>query len=120
MTQHTPTPWHLLKPNDHSGDCGITALGLPNVLAECFADIRHAGEHSAQEAQANAAHIVKCVNAYEDLVAALKMARKRLTDDGRYMPTQTSPEKAYALMEVAYYDMAIEAIDAALAKAEGK
>lgn len=64
----TPGPWTIRRSNDGSGDVGITADGLPNVLAECFGDLRHSGERASDEAYANA----RLIAAAPDMLAALQ------------------------------------------------
>jgi hypothetical protein len=71
-TPWTPGPWSIRRSRDRSGDIGITHPGGRNVLAECFADIRHAAERST-EAVANAHLIAKAPELYECVVAALNM-----------------------------------------------
>lgn len=60
MSAHTPTPWAI-----DGGDIAIG--GVVCILADyCGPD--YAG---TQERIANAAHIVRCVNLHDELVAAL-------------------------------------------------
>lgn len=93
---HTPTPWVVIPAfSPTCGDVGITAKGLPNVLAECFEDIRHGSEKARDEAQSNAAFIVKAVNAYDDLVAALKYC---LVEHGGYTIRGECERKAKAAL----------------------
>ena len=71
MTQHTPTPWETEDDTTRiwrRGDCEneiVFVRGYDNA----HPDVQQ--EKSLDENLANAAHIVKCVNAYDDLVAAL-------------------------------------------------
>lgn len=67
-TKITEGPWTIRRSNDGSGDVGITAPGLRNVLAECFGALRHSGERAADEAMANATLIA----AAPDMLSALK------------------------------------------------
>lgn len=66
-TKHTPTPWHTAEEWSNQYDAAVIAGG-PNsfVLAGAF----YMG--GTDQAKANAAHIVRCVNAHEALVAACK------------------------------------------------
>jgi hypothetical protein len=80
--QHTPTPWQV-----------ITVRGATQVSGngKIIASI-------VQPAEANAAHIVRCVNAHDELVAALQLAQKvldalALDDDC----TEGQPEAAHAV-----------------------
>jgi hypothetical protein len=59
---HTPTPWSHMAID--SGDVVITAAG--SFLATCH-------EPAYGEMQGNAAHIVRCVNAHDSLVFALRV-----------------------------------------------
>ena len=60
MSKHTPTPWHF------STGIGGAVIYNDVTLAKIPMDA-HAWE-------ANAAHIVKCVNSYDELVAALRLS----------------------------------------------
>jgi hypothetical protein len=61
-TSHTPTPWevcgHYIRPK--LPESGIQIAEFPLFL---------------ENHKANAAHIVRCVNAHDDLVAALQRAQ---------------------------------------------
>ena len=60
MTKHTETPWKLGHNHNDIFDVDNHVIGttyIREVLGEC---------------QANAAHIVRCVNAHDALVAALQ------------------------------------------------
>lgn len=80
FSKATQRPWSLRVSRDASGDVGITAADLPNVLAETFADLRFAGERSKVEAAANAALIIHAVNTYEERERLLEEAVERLRD----------------------------------------
>lgn len=56
---HTPTPWYASK-TEGKGRAYIAATGIGNVV--------DAGSVS----HGDAAHIVRCVNAHDELVAALR------------------------------------------------
>ena len=68
---HTPTPWKTmpLNPFIFSGD-------EPEELAVCRTDIKLPPERN----DANAAYIVRAVNAHEELIATLKEVSKHATD----------------------------------------
>ncbi len=66
-TKFTPGPWRYTKAAP-SGDRGIHAEGT-GIFAEAYADIRHAGENNAAEAEANA----RLIAAAPDLYAALDL-----------------------------------------------
>jgi len=61
--EHTPTPWYNIA-NDiyHESEYGSDPIA--SVCGEC----------SFNQDQANAAHIVKCVNMHDELVEALEDA----------------------------------------------
>lgn len=67
---HTPTPWRI-------GNAGKAIFGPPtgNPSPETVADLSH-----TISARANAAHIVKCVNLFPELVSFVKNLRA-LSDD---------------------------------------
>lgn len=67
MSQHTPGPWSTKEANDGGGDVGICAPDVSNVVAECFADMRYAGECNRAESRANA----NLIAAAPDLLEAL-------------------------------------------------
>lgn len=69
QAEHTPTPWEL-KGLD------IVPQGSELYIATALGE----GEDTPnyQEAKANAAHIVKCVNAHEPLLKCLKAIRYAL------------------------------------------
>lgn len=96
VANHTPGPWNIRPSKDGSGDVGITADGLPNVLAECFAAIRHRDERAMNEALANA----RLISAAPDLLMAAKLlANLEHDDNGRSFPTAS--ECAFARAAVA-------------------
>lgn len=68
-TSFTPGPWMTRRSGDGSGDIGITAPGLANVLAECFAAMRSHDERAMAEVGANAALIA----AAPDFAAGVEM-----------------------------------------------
>ena len=64
---HTPTPWRVDGADIVSpSECAVVAT------------VQWCGEGRDGESDANAAHIVRCVNAYDDLVAALTAAQEFL------------------------------------------
>lgn len=64
MSTHTSTPWFTV-PGQRDEAIAITATaGVP--VADCW------WQSSTQDANANSAHIVRCVNAHDELVAALR------------------------------------------------
>jgi hypothetical protein len=73
--KHTPTPWHVGSkvPNYIYARDGL------DIIAQCDS----ANESTRAEENANAAHIVRCVNAHDALIAALEgaiIAMERMND----------------------------------------
>ena len=74
MSAHTPAPWTI---SDHSNTDIADAKGDP--VGETFSRYWDGHtDHFDAERRANAAHIVRCVNAHDELVAALQAADDRL------------------------------------------
>lgn len=66
MSAHTPTPWRVDGADIVSpSECAVVAT------------VQWCGEGRDGESEANAAHIVRCVNAHDELVAACQLAFKR-------------------------------------------
>lgn len=92
--QHTPGPWVAEERFDSDGE---TSLGLAIYAGrQEVARLPGIGQQDFADAQ----RIVQCVNAHDDLVAALKRARRAVVI---YAPGSTN----------------IKMIDAAIAKATG-
>lgn len=69
--QHTPTPWHVAQIDSRVIVCTVADDGEP--LATVCTIGAAFGEFAQQRKTANAAHIVKCVNEHDELVAALRL-----------------------------------------------
>jgi len=67
--EHTPTPWEV---QDEIGIVDYENGGLISVVDNFKCGTSIPGD----EREANAAHIVKCVNAHDGLVEVLRMCRK--------------------------------------------
>ncbi len=67
-TQHTPTPWALRFDDDGVSICSLTADGKPDyyIAKEC-------GGYALQTNDLQ--HAIRCVNAHDELVEALREAR---------------------------------------------
>jgi hypothetical protein len=92
MQRHTPTPWEV-RTNyraAHRGDIWSACKGFPSRPVASTV-----GQENADERAANAAFIVKAVNAHEQLVKALQQIA--LFDD-------TSGEVARAALKAADAD----------------
>jgi hypothetical protein len=67
---HTPTPWVALPTAFNEG---FTISAQPSPVLRGFTkQIAFVGDKADEETKANAAFIVKAVNAHDELVAALK------------------------------------------------
>ena len=107
-SKHTPTPWAFCKaktPIEGEFAFGIYATidGMPKIIAEAFGRV---GKDIRPDAAANAAFIVRAVNAHEDLLEAAQLY------DQTYASTQTNPTAAQEAR-------VINAMRAAIAKATG-
>lgn len=70
--KHTPAPWHY-------GHVGTDALWIgPGYNQTPVAHVDHDMEYARDNSRANAAFIVRAVNAHDDLVEALRAARQYL------------------------------------------
>jgi len=63
-TKHTPTPWKLEKSRFH--------FHIDDANGTRIADIRFCQRPDGSTTEIEAAHIVRCVNSHEALLAALK------------------------------------------------
>lgn len=100
---HTPTPWQLGVENEY-----VEGINIWHGPVEFIANVRGTkGMGNPQEvAKANAAFIVKAVNAHEDLVGLVKELKEVVAD-------------AYAPLGETLKALVYSA-DKALARAEGK
>jgi hypothetical protein len=78
MAEHTKTPWkiagavHIYSPGEGGGNvCSMSDPRVSTVVG--YTDVA-LDSKDADEAYANAAFIVRCVNAHDDLVKALEAA----------------------------------------------
>jgi hypothetical protein len=92
---HSKTPWYISS--------GLWIVSKPNYE---IASIYNLPQMAEGEAEANATFIVRAVNAYDDLLAALKAALRALE----------SPEAQRSIA----FKSEREQLKAAIAKAEGK
>ena len=65
---HTPTPWHILREAD--GAIAIGNRSLPHVAVVRYS---HNPALSKETGEANASHIVKCVNLHDELVEVFEL-----------------------------------------------
>lgn len=104
MSQHTPGPWRLKTTGNYGNTIeartGDTAEGTPRFSVVCsYQTALPRGNHTVDVEEANAQANGHLIAAAPDLLAALKVAQLWLDVDGRF-------------------DM--QAINAAIAKAEGR
>lgn len=116
--KHTPVPWGIeqtegrnwigpMRPNDGKVDRIVFwndrgGEVKPNVAAQRDAD---------------AAHVVRCVNCHDDLLAACRPVLAEANERADYMHDTWNPE---AHVELTLTIAELRAIRAAVAKAEGK
>jgi hypothetical protein len=89
--KHTPGPWTTVGSNDGTCDIGIRAPNVVNVVAECFADMRHAGEFNLAEVAANA----RLIAAAPDMLAALIDLDARLRECGALHTAEDAYDSFY-------------------------
>ncbi len=100
--QHTSTPWNVGGYQTHSASVeplGVVGIGNGRMA---IARSMETGLISREEAEANAAFIVKAVNAFEDMKRALWACQIFLIDDEIYAQTKelrNTVEKALAKAE---------------------
>jgi hypothetical protein len=70
IAAHTPGPWTITHARDGTGDVGIKAPGVLNIIAECYAAMRRHDERSP-ETVANA----RLMAAAPTMLAALQKYR---------------------------------------------
>lgn len=112
--KHTPGPWELRT--DRS-EYRIYARGqnVSGVVARINTDWPFPEQQAEQ--RANASHIVKCVNAHDELVEALERSEYRLESIIEFLERHCAGENATAKRNIA---LSIQAeLSAALAKARG-
>jgi hypothetical protein len=107
--KHTPTPWRASKARKSSNFCAYVAFVQTVDPASVLAKVSGGPTDDREVAEANAAFIVRAVNAHDDLVKALepfaRMARgmseveqmdhvlfKRLDSEGRVMLDQITAD----------------------------
>jgi len=88
MNKHTPTPWHVGELNG-SGIQICHSDNSPGAISKNLASVT-ARQTWLKEAEANAKHIVLCVNSHDALVKALAdmVELRELT-----MASRVSPDK---------------------------
>lgn len=98
-TQHTQVPWHIEPLQADQGESiAVCAAGI-GVVAVISPD--EDGTFTREIDEANAAFIVKAVNAHDQLVAALKMAEAYISTRAPQHPvTPGEIEAANALTSV--------------------
>lgn len=65
-TTHTPTPWKLETWNEIASNGQVICDVMPSFENRCY--------KNDKEAEANALHIVKCVNSHDANINAMKQA----------------------------------------------
>lgn len=125
MAERTPTPWvaiwkgQYIVPSDHAKraiGCSIDCDYDRDHYAQEIASLRD-DDHGRGSAEANAAFIVKAVNAFDDLTAALKEAREFVADQLEVRSALFGADDPDHANYIAPAERLIAAIDAALVKA---
>lgn len=75
MSAHTPTPWTLFKTPRPGRAAAAYYIQGPKGRA-----VAHVKNSTVTPIHANAAHIVRCVNGHDDLVAGIEQALGCLED----------------------------------------
>lgn len=118
---HTPIPWDI---NAYNLTSIIKVKEGPDAKGNTYVDGRHSvkianvmGEDDLTwgERHANAEHIVRCVNAHDDLVAALREAIS--DEEARLESIHLNPER-YNSKTIPYFEERVERWKIALAKAK--
>lgn len=108
--EHTPTPWEVIdRPAPSRVDHGWRQISLPSKkMIACRAEQQFLSDWDAaqERAEANAKHIVRCVNAYDDMLEALQYLMAVIgegTSKGRALDLipKKATDKAYAAIEKA-------------------
>lgn len=87
----TPTPWEVTRSPDYECIDSISAFALGPI-----ANLYHGTEGlSKSDQQANAAHIVKCVNHHDELVAVIN---ELIESEGVALPMRSALDKARAIL----------------------
>ena len=82
---HSPTPWHIES-------------GTEEIVTANHRFVAQVALDDGPQTAIDAAHIVKCVNAHDGLVEALKEAKEALLEPG---DSWDNAERAYELAEAA-------------------
>ena len=103
----TKTPWNVVVPTEHHGYYINSIDG--DIVDLYFLDQRLGKPCDLNNAEANAARIVHCVNNFPELVAALEEQTKLIEAELSLLGTLGSPDR----------DSALDKARAALKKAKG-
>lgn len=93
QTTHTPTPWHVHEIRS----CPIR---IHNAKDQLVTQVHNAAKRESGEMEANAAFIVRAVNAYAPMVEALKEIARETTENlGNPTHAASIAKQALALAE---------------------
>ena len=108
MSNYTPVDkWNVSGPssgknqNDDGGDYAIYYMegGEAQIFVEC---IHKTDKNTYQPAEANAHHIVKCVNCHNDLLAALTTLVNIMETEDGYSATHCDCDPSVGIMTCSY------------------
>ena len=82
-TKHTPAPWSLSKHHSKSNIEGAKSRHIASTAgySDNLSTWHYSGSNYHEENEANAEHILKCVNLHDELVAGLMDAHPYIADD---------------------------------------
>jgi len=104
MSAYTKGPWTTRAARGYSGDIGILAPDVGGVIAECFSDMRFAGELAVDECAANARLIATApdmLEGHKENVRCLTMLLNELqgrVEGGKLAVIQTSINRSINLI----------------------
>lgn len=116
MTEHTPTPWHISESNatkHGDADASLTIMGKVNDHPWGVATVTVARAKDAEMQSANAAYIIRAVNAHEEMLAILQTIHHYFKNDKHVSPSALTGEYANPITLK-------KAVEQAIAKAEGE
>lgn len=90
--KYTPTPWYIAGGYDEDGNRKEKICARQDSTIICEMEVWR-GE-ARQESEANAAFIVRAVNAHADLINALRWAKSFITACERFHPEESEREIA--------------------------
>lgn len=98
---HSPLPWHAPSAGVYTQDgMMVTSCGT-HTIVEALRGQAHDPRAIAEIVEANARHIVRCVNAFDDLLAAAQWVLTDADDRGETTDEQGEPYDDYRALRAA-------------------